>query len=168
MGVRSKPVRYPQDLEGLSGIVLPGGESTTMGMLLDRHELFLPLKRALDAGLPAFGTCAGAILLATDIADSDQPRFGAIDMTVGRNAYGSQVDSFETRVLFEGAEIDAVFIRAPKFLRLGAGVTVLASHRDEPVLVRSKSVLACAFHPELTADESVHRYFVDRVVQSQV
>lgn len=166
IGFQVREIRYSEDLSGIAGIILPGGESTTMGMLLERHNLFLPLRDAILSGLPAFGTCAGAILLATDIEGSSQPRFGAIDITVDRNAYGSQVDSFETMVKFSvpsekiDAEVEAVFIRAPKFTRIGKDVTVLAEHADTPVLIRQKNVLACAFHPELTSDTTIHRYFM--------
>lgn len=167
MGHEVREVRYAEDLAGLRGIILPGGESTTIGMLLERHGLFAPLRDAILGGLPAFGTCAGAILLASEIQDSDQPRFRAIDLVVDRNAYGSQVDSFEAKIEFKvpsagiDAVVDGVFIRAPKFVRVGPGVDVFAEYGGQPVLVRGKNVLACSFHPELTDDTSIHRYFTE-------
>lgn len=169
VGASVRPVRYPKDLEGLAGIVLPGGESTTQGMLLERHGLLEPLRAAISEGLAVFGTCAGAILLARDIEGSDQARLGNLDITVVRNAYGSQVDSFEARVRIADAahqiedEIDAVFIRAPVFSRIGPDVEVLASFDGKPVMVRQGKILAAAFHPELTRDRAIHRWFVERI-----
>ena len=167
LGHEAREVRYPEELDGLRGIVLPGGESTTIGMLLERHGLFAPLRDAILGGLPAFGTCAGAIMLASEILGSDQPRFGAIDLTVDRNAYGSQVDSFEAKIEFRvpaagiDAVVDGVFIRAPKFTRVGKEVETFAEYGGQPVLVRGKNVLACSFHPELTADTTIHRFFCE-------
>lgn len=169
IGASVRPVRYPADLEGLAGIVLPGGESTTQGMLLERHGLLEPLRRAIAGGLPVFGTCAGAILLARDIEGSDQAKLGNLDICVIRNAYGSQVESFEARVQIGDAahqiddEIEAVFIRAPVFSRIGKGVEVLASFDGKPVMVRQGKILAAAFHPELTRDRAVHRYFAAKL-----
>lgn len=173
IGASVRHVRYPSDLEGLAGIVLPGGESTTQGMLLERHGLLGPLRDAIAAGLPVFGTCAGAILLARDIEGSDQARLGNLDISVIRNAYGPQVDSFEARIQISDAahqiedEIEAVFIRAPVFSRIGAGVEVLASFDGKPVLVRQGKILAAAFHPELTRDRAVHRHFTEKLCGSE-
>ena len=147
---------------------MPGGESTTMSMLLDSQELFAPLKAAIINGLPVFGTCAGMILLSSEILDgrSDQNCFGALDMKVRRNAYGAQVESFETPLDVAGLDepFHAVFIRAPGVEALGAGVEVVSEHQGQPVLCRSGSVMACSFHPELTDDDRLHRLFLETIV----
>ncbi len=146
---------------------MPGGESTTMSKLLESSKLFDPIAECLSAGMPVFGTCAGMILLASNVLDGrdDQRSFVAIDIDVRRNAYGRQVDSFETDLTLSGdAEpLHAVFIRAPRIERMGADVTVLAEYDGAPVLVRSKSVMAASFHPELTDDDRVHRMFLELV-----
>lgn len=155
-------VRTPEDLARAEGLILPGGESTTIGMLLERFELMEPLRARIGQGLPVLGTCAGVILLADAIEGSSQPRIGGLDVTVRRNAYGRQVDSFETAVSIPllGAEpVPGVFIRAPGILRAGPGVEVLASTDAGPVLVRQDTMLGCTFHPELTGDTRIHRFF---------
>jgi pyridoxal 5'-phosphate synthase pdxT subunit len=167
LGVVARPVRRPDELEGLDGVVLPGGESTTMSLLLRSSGLDDPLAKTIDAGLPVFGTCAGLILLAAEVTDGrpDQRSFGAIDITVRRNGYGRQLNSFESEVDVEGIEggpVPAVFIRAPTVERYGPDVEVLASH-DSPVVCRQGAVLACAFHPELTADRRLHQMFLSMV-----
>ena len=158
-------VRTPEDLSGVDALILPGGESTTMSLLLESSGLFDPVAARLAEGMPAFGTCAGMILLASDVLDgrADQRFFGAIDLTVRRNAFGRQVDSFETALDVEGldgAPFDAVFIRAPFVERAGDDVEVLASVDGHPVLCRSGSVLVSAFHPELSDDLRVHELFL--------
>ncbi len=167
IGVEPAEVRVPSDLGRLDGIVLPGGESTTMSMLLESSGLFEPLRDRLLGGLPAFGTCAGMILLARDVADgrSDQRSFAALDVAVRRNAYGRQVDSFETDLDVTGLDrpFHAVFIRAPAIESSGPGVTVLARHEGRPVLVRQGSVFAAAFHPELSGDARLHALFAAHV-----
>ena len=164
VGVATRQVRTPAQLEGLAGLVMPGGESTTMSRLLHTSGLFDPLKGLLTDGLPVFGTCAGMILLATDVLDgrADQDNFGMIDVTVRRNGYGRQIDSFETDldVTGEREPFHAVFIRAPKVVAVGDGVEVLARHEDVPVLARQGSVTVASFHPELTDDARLHRAFV--------
>jgi 5'-phosphate synthase pdxT subunit len=165
LGAHPVEVRTPEDLSGVDGLVLPGGESTTMSLLLESSGLFDPVASRLAEGMPAFGTCAGMILLASDVLDGrpDQRFFGAIDLTVRRNAFGRQVDSFETGLSvsgLSGADFDAVFIRAPFVERAGEGVEVLASVDGHPVLCRSGSVLAAAFHPELSADLRIHELFL--------
>jgi len=159
-------VRRPADLDGLDGIVLPGGESTTIGKLLVIFEVLEPLRDALAAGLPAYGSCAGMILLADRVVDgtADQVSLGGIDMTVRRNAFGRQVDSFDSSVDIAGlGEVEAVFIRAPWAEQVGEQVEVLARSADKIVAVRQGSLLATAFHPELTGDPRVHQMFVTMV-----
>lgn len=167
LGVDAFEARLPRDLDGVDGVVLPGGESTTMSNLLTSSGLFDDLKHRLADGLPVFGTCAGLILLARDVLDGrpDQRSFGALDATVRRNGYGRQLDSFETELDVAGldAPLHGVFIRAPRIESIGPGVEVLAAHDDVPVLVRQGQVLAAAFHPELTADGRLHAQFVDLV-----
>jgi 5'-phosphate synthase pdxT subunit len=165
LGAHPVEVRSPEDLSGVDALVLPGGESTTMSLLLESSGLFDPIAARLAEGMPAFGTCAGMILLASDVLDGrpDQRFFGAIDLSVRRNAFGRQVDSFETALDVSGVEgepFDAVFIRAPFVERAGDDVEVLASVDGHPVLCRSGAVLVSAFHPELSDDLRVHRLFL--------
>ncbi|MEY2995187.1 MAG: glutamine amidotransferase subunit PdxT [Actinomycetota bacterium] len=158
-------VRRPDELVGLDGLVIPGGESTTMSNLLESSGLADALRAALDSGLPVFGTCAGMILLSTDIEDGrdDQIHFDALPMRVRRNAYGRQIDSFETDLYVEGfaESFHAVFIRAPMIVDVDPEVEVLASYSGHPVLVRHGNRLASSFHPELTDDVRIHRLFVE-------
>ncbi|MGD0379912.1 MAG: pyridoxal 5'-phosphate synthase glutaminase subunit PdxT [Acidimicrobiales bacterium] len=186
IGVAPRKVRRPDDLAGLDGIILPGGESTTMSMLLESSGLADPLGKELDAGLPALGTCAGMILLGTTAVDgrSDQRCFGAIDITVRRNGFGRQLESFECDLdvpACPGRPLHAVFIRAPLVESSGPAVEVLAtleapaaslvgggdgadgSRRGVPVLCRQGAVLVAAFHPELTPDRRVHELFVSMI-----
>jgi len=168
LGATPRPVRRPEDLAGLAGIVVPGGESTTISMLLESSGLADPLGKELDAGLPAFGTCAGMILLATAVADGrpDQRCYGAIDIAVRRNAFGRQLESFECELDvdgLEGGELHAVFIRAPVVDRVGPDVEVLARWDGSPVLCRQGPVLAASFHPELTSDRRLHGLFVSMI-----
>ena len=166
LGATVREVRRPAELGALDGLVIPGGESTALLILMG--DGFPPALRAFHAaGRPIYGTCAGLILLAHDVLNPRQPSLGLIDVTVERNGYGRQRESFETRV--EGrldagpASFPAVFIRAPRIRRVGPGVSVLARLEDEPILVREGSVLAGTFHPELTGDAAVHRYFLGMV-----
>ena len=161
-------VRRPEQLEGLTHLIIPGGESTTMSMMLDRNALRAPLAERLDAGMPAFGTCAGMILLATDVADGrpDQQSFASIDIGVRRNGYGRQNQSFSDDVHIDALEnpddgFHAVFIRAPRVERVGAHVDVLVEYDGNPVLCQQKSILVSSFHPELSSDRRLHRYFCD-------
>lgn len=165
VGAYPVEVRSPEDLVGLEAIVVPGGESTTMSLLLESSGLFAPLAERLDDGMPAFGTCAGMILLARHVADGrpGQRTFGAIDIAVRRNGYGRQVDSFEASLEIEGLRggpLDAVFIRAPVVERAGPEVEVLARVDDRPVVCREGPVLVAAFHPELAGDLRLHQLFV--------
>ena len=166
LGGQPVEVRVPEDLAGIEGIILPGGESTTMSKLLDLSGLFDPLAERLGDGLPAFGTCAGMILLSTRILDGrdDQRSFGVLDVDVRRNAFGRQVDSFETDLAVEGVpggSFPAVFIRAPVIERVGAGVEVLATVDDRAVLCRQGPLMAAAFHPELSDDLRLHQLFLE-------
>jgi 5'-phosphate synthase pdxT subunit len=172
-GVSVRTVRRPAELEGLSGIVLPGGESTTIDKLTRAFGLREPLRDRLAAGLPAYGSCAGMILLADRLVDAapDQETFGGIDMTVRRNAFGRQVESFESDLEFKGVDgrpVHAVFIRAPWVEDVGTEVEILASVQDGPaagriVAVRQGNLLATSFHPEITGDLRVHGLFVELV-----
>lgn len=161
-------VRRRSELESVDGLVIPGGESTTMSHLLREFELLEPLRARLADGMPAYGSCAGMILLAGEILDAGVPGreatpLAAIDMTVRRNAFGRQVDSFEGDVEFEGLDgpVHAVFIRAPWVERVGPDVEVLARASGHPVAVRQGRMLATSFHPEMTGDRRVHKLFVD-------
>jgi 5'-phosphate synthase pdxT subunit len=166
-GARTRTVRLASDLQGLDGLVIPGGESTTMQKLMDRMGLFEPVRRAVAAGLPTLGTCAGMILLASRISDGieGQRGLGALDITVRRNGYGRQLESFEDEVLIDGeggepAPFPGVFIRAPVVEDPGSA-EVIARHGAEVVGVRSGPVTALAFHPELSGDLRLHRRFVE-------
>jgi 5'-phosphate synthase pdxT subunit len=180
LGVEPAEVRVPADLAAVDALVLPGGESTTMSLLLESSGLLSPLRDRLAEGMPVFGTCAGMILLATDIVDGrpDQARLAAIDIGVRRNAFGRQVDSFETDLVVDGLAVDglavdgvesplhAVFIRAPVVEWVGPEVEVLAhvpgrDGRARPVVCRQGPVLVTAFHPELAGDLRLHRLFLE-------
>jgi 5'-phosphate synthase pdxT subunit len=174
LGAHPREVRRPEDLRDIRGLVLPGGESTTLGMLIDSSELREPIAKLLVAGTPAFGTCAGMILLACAVSDGrdDQETFGALDIAVRRNGYGRQLFSFEAEldVLGFDSPLPAVFIRAPVVERVGEGVEVLAEIepggsqlQSSPALVRQGAVLAAAFHPELTPDRRVHQMFLKMI-----
>jgi len=167
----TRQVRVPADLDGLDGLVMPGGESTTMSRLLLTSGLFDPLAERIADGLAVFGTCAGMILLATDVLDGrpDQRSFGAIDIAVRRNGYGRQVDSFEADIEIEARNgapswpFHAVFIRAPKVESVGEGVDVIASHDGVPVLAKSGRIFVASFHPELTPNHGLHALFLQEV-----
>jgi 5'-phosphate synthase pdxT subunit len=166
-------VRHPADLDAVDALVLPGGESTTLSLLMKSVDLASPLADRLGAGMPALGTCAGMILLAREVVDgrADQVRLGAVDIAVRRNAFGTQVDSFETDLevpALAGGQFHAVFIRAPFVERTGPDVEVLASiqgrdGQDHPVLCRQGAVVVASFHPELSGDGRLHELFLDRV-----
>jgi 5'-phosphate synthase pdxT subunit len=167
LGVDAVEARLPCDLSDVDGLVMPGGESTTMSNLLASSGLFDEVKARVSDGLPVFGTCAGLILLATEVLDGrpDQRSFGALDATVRRNGYGRQLDSFETDLAVEGldAPFHGVFIRAPRVESVGPAVDVLTDHQGDPVLLRQGRVMAAAFHPELTNDGRLHAAFVELV-----
>jgi len=169
-GARAITVRRRAELDAVDALVVPGGESTTMSLLLREFDLLEPLRARLGAGMPAYGSCAGMILLSSEILDAGAPGrqavpLGAIDMAVRRNAFGRQVDSFEDDIDFAGldAPVHAVFIRAPWVERVGPDVEVLARSGGHAVAVRQGRSLATAFHPEVTGDRRVHKLFVDIV-----
>ncbi|WP_433651741.1 pyridoxal 5'-phosphate synthase glutaminase subunit PdxT [Micromonospora zamorensis] len=172
-GADARPVRRPTELDAVDGLVIPGGESTTISKLTDIFEMREPIDKRIADGMPVYGSCAGMIMLATVVLDGrpDQRGFAGIDMTVRRNAFGRQVDSFEAPVEITGVPgepFHAVFIRAPWVERVGAGVQVIGTVTDGPaadriVAVRQGNLLATSFHPELTGDLRVHAYFVDLV-----
>jgi pyridoxal 5'-phosphate synthase pdxT subunit len=180
-GLRAVPVRRPSELDAVDALVIPGGESTTMSRLLTTFELLGPVRGRIAAGMPAYGSCAGMILLASDVLDGrpDQQQLGGLDVVVRRNAFGRQVDSFETDLRVEGvagAPVRAVFIRAPWVESVGPGVQVLATvprltltgadagkAAGRPVAVRQGAVLATSFHPEITGDLRVHALFCGMV-----
>ncbi len=167
VGARPRRVERPADLEGVAGLVLPGGESTTLSMLLESSDLYDTVAtRLAEETLPVLGTCAGLVLVAREVLDgrADQRTFGVLDAVVRRNGYGRQVRSFEADVVLgsgEGPALPTVFIRAPLVVSVGGEVDVLARHDGVPVLVRQGPVLASAFHPELTPDRRVHRLFAE-------
>lgn len=166
-GVAGCRVRRAGELAEVDGLIIPGGESSTIGMLLDRFGLMEPLRERIRGGMPVYGTCAGLILLATEIEGSRQTRIGCMDVAVLRNAYGRQVDSFEAPLQFRDEDqppMRGIFIRAPRITRLlDPEVQVLMEAHGDPVLVRQGTMLAGSFHPELTDDARVHRYFVEMV-----
>jgi 5'-phosphate synthase pdxT subunit len=162
-GVEPVEIKYREQLATVRGLIIPGGESTTVGKLLVRHQMLKPLAALGQSGFPILGTCTGLILLAREIAGSRQPRLGVMDITVERNAFGRQIASFETDL--DIPEIGtpafhAVFIRAPYISRVGPGVQVLAALEAKILLARQGNCVAAAFHPELTADLRVHQYFL--------
>jgi pyridoxal 5'-phosphate synthase pdxT subunit len=172
-GVTAVPVRRPGELDDVDALVIPGGESTTISKLATEFGLADPIRKRIGEGMPAYGSCAGMIMLASEVLDGrpDQQSFAGIEMTVRRNAFGRQVDSFEAGVAIDGVDgppFHAVFIRAPWVERVGPGVEVLGTVADGPaagriVAVRQGQLLATAFHPELTGDLRVHRLFVELV-----
>ena len=168
LGAHAVEVRVPEDLTAVDALVLPGGESTTIAKLLDFSGLFEPVAERLEARMPALGTCAGMILLASEVLDGrpDQRSFGAIELAVRRNAFGRQVDSFELDLQIAGmagGAYPAVFIRAPYVERVGADVEVLAQVDGHPVLCRSGPIMVASFHPELAGDLRLHQLFMEGV-----
>ena len=168
LSVETRIVKHRQDLDELDGLVLPGGESTTMSLLAD-GGILEELRVMIRAGFPVFGTCAGMILLASEVEGSEKPAIGSMNIAVSRNASGRQVDSFETVLRVEeiGDDVPAVFIRAPYIVRSGPGVHVMARHESVAVMAREGNMLAASFHPELTDDLRVHRYFTEMAEAAQ-
>lgn len=166
LGATPKLVRLPSDLEGIDGLVMPGGESTTMLKFLEQRGFFEVLKQFVHT-TPTFGTCAGVILLAKDVTNPVQKSLGALDVTVERNSYGRQIDStiLQTESKLPGGSIEMVFIRAPRITRTGSTVETLAARQNDPVLVREGHLLAATFHPELGHDARVHQLFLEMVAQ---
>lgn len=169
-GGTAVPVKTREEIAQVDALIIPGGESTTVGKLLVRFDLLEAVRNMPEQGKPIFGTCTGMILLAKDIAESDQPRLALLDVTVRRNAFGRQIDSFEEDLVVSaiaGGPVRAVFIRAPYIERVGDNVEVLAEHDGHPVMVREGLLLASAFHPELTDDPRIHQYFLNMVREQQ-
>jgi pyridoxal 5'-phosphate synthase pdxT subunit len=169
LGADTAEVRTVADLNGCDGLILPGGESTTQLQFLQEEGLFDAVKKFAANGGAVFGTCAGAILLATEVKNPAQASLGLLDMTVLRNAYGRQLasDVFSSTSMLTDVPLEMVFIRAPVIDRVGPGVEVLAEYGGKPVLVRKANVMAATFHPELTSDSTVHRSFLELVEASQ-
>jgi 5'-phosphate synthase pdxT subunit len=169
LGVDSIEVRTRSDLEQSSGLIIPGGESTAIQKLATNFGLLEPIRSAIRDGLPTFGTCAGLIMLADEILDgiSGQVGFGGLDISVRRNAFGNQLESFETQLTFEGisgSKIEAAFIRAPIVERVGEGVQILSKLNDGRVVaVRNETILGVSFHPEISGEKRVHEYFVGMI-----
>jgi 5'-phosphate synthase pdxT subunit len=177
-GVETVYVRYPEQLKDIDGLVIPGGESTTIGKLLVRQGLLEPLKERIEQGLPVLGTCAGAILLAKEIKDglAGQPRLAVVDITAIRNAYGRQVESFELDIAFPvlgEKPLRCVFIRAPMFeiqasdALEGAAPEVLGTLGNNPIFIRQHNIIIVSFHPELTDDLRLHQYFLEIIQQKK-
>lgn len=166
-GATATIVKKPEQLAELKGLVIPGGESTTLIRLIEIYNFWAPLRQFAQAGHAVLGTCAGMILLAREVKKPAQKSLGVIDLAVERNSYGRQRESFGATGTFTGAdkpmELPMVFIRAPRIRRLGAGVAPLAFWQDECVMAQQGNVLVAAFHPELTADLTVHRYFLEQI-----
>ncbi|MCL4433435.1 MAG: pyridoxal 5'-phosphate synthase glutaminase subunit PdxT [Actinobacteria bacterium] len=166
ISVGSRYIRRPDDLDGIDGLVMPGGESTTMSILMESVGLFEPLRRLIIDGMPVLATCAGMIMLSAEIADGrdDQISFKMLDVSIKRNGYGRQLQSFEKDIWISGigpAPFHGVFIRAPRVIAAGPRVEVLARVEGDIAMCREGTVLACTFHPELTADRRVHSLFVE-------
>lgn len=168
-GVEVSVVKRTEDLDGLDGLVMPGGESTTMRKLIDRYEMFKPLQEFANSGKPVFGTCAGMILMAKEIEGYEHGHLEIMDIKVHRNGFGRQRESFEVALDIKGIVDDyvAVFIRAPYIMSVGEGVEVISSFQDKIVAAKQGQFLACAFHPELTDDNRMHQYFVQMVKKSK-
>ena len=170
IGVDAIPVKTEAEINSVDALVLPGGESTTIAKLARIFGVFDLLKAKIDSGLPVYGSCAGLILLADRILDGveGQETFGGLDITARRNAFGRQVDSFEGEIEFAGlGKLNGVFIRAPWVEEVGVGVEILATSHGHPVAVRQGSILATSFHPELTNDYAVHRYFIEELCKAR-
>jgi len=171
LGHTAVEIRLPEQLEGIDGLIIPGGESTTIGKLMIEYSLLEPIKMLGQQGKPILGTCAGAVLLAKNINGSDQPRLGLMDIAVIRNGFGRQVDSFEEDLdidILGNPPFKAVFIRAPYITNVSPQVGILSKIDDERiVLVRQGSFLACAFHPELTDDSRIHQYFFNMIEETK-
>ncbi len=163
--VEAIPVKKPELLDEIDALIIPGGESTTIGKMAVRFGLFEPLRSAIDSGLAVYGTCAGLILLSGAVTEGDQPLLGALDVVVKRNAFGRQNESFEADldVVGLGSSFHAVFIRAPWIEKVGADVEVLSEIDDHPVMVRQGRILATSFHPELTGDGRIHQMLLDSI-----
>ncbi len=166
LGVKAIEVRTAEEIESIDGLIIPGGESTVMSKLLVRNGLLEPLKKRAIEGMPLYGTCAGIIMMAKEVDEFNLPLLELMDVAVHRNAYGRQLESFESSFQVKGMEekpFSGIFIRAPKITRCGKGVEILAEFEDVPILVREKNLLGSSFHPELTGDSRIHRLFLSMI-----
>ena len=162
--VTATEIRLPENLEDVDGLIIPGGESTTIGNLMQRYNMGKEIIKKHNQGMAIYGTCAGAILLSKVIAGSNQPRLNLLDISVKRNYYGAQIDSFEAELKIDNiGKFNGIFIRAPVIEKVRNGVKILSSLNDNPVLIQKKNILASTFHPELTNDKRVHEYFVEMI-----
>lgn len=171
LGAESREIRRRRDLEGIDALIIPGGESTTIGKLMVSYHLLEPIRELGAAGLPVYGTCAGLVMLAKSVVEGDQPLLGLMDIEARRNAFGRQVKSFEAPLAIPalGAEpFPGIFIRAPWIESAAPEVEILASHDGHPVAARQGSLLVTAFHPELTDDPRLHRYFLQMAAQARI
>ncbi len=167
VGCKPVAIKSIEDLKGVNGLILPGGESTTIRKLLDRNHLLQPIRILAEDGMPIFGTCAGLILLAGEVVGYEEPHLGLMNVVVERNSYGRQVNSFEVDLTIKdiGEDVPAVFIRAPHIVSVGKDVEILATHDHRIVLARDRHFLGCSFHPELTGDTRIMNYFVNMIQQ---
>ncbi|AST93946.1 pyridoxal 5'-phosphate synthase glutaminase subunit PdxT [Sutcliffiella cohnii] len=169
-GAEAVVIKKAEQLQEVDGLIMPGGESTTMRRLIDKYQFMEPLKQFAQSGKPMFGTCAGLILLAKNIVGYSEPHIGVMDVTVERNSFGRQVDSFEAELTIAGIANDfvGVFIRAPHIVEVGENVEVLCKHNGRIVAAKQDQFLGCSFHPELTEDHRITQYFVNMVKESKV
>jgi 5'-phosphate synthase pdxT subunit len=171
LGAETVLVKKPEHLEGLDGIVIPGGESTSIGRLLREYQLIEPIRKMASEGMPVFGTCAGMIVMAKEIVGGEEPHLALMDVSVNRNSFGRQVDSFETDLdipAIGDSPFPAVFIRAPHIANVGEACEVLGTYQDRIVAVKQGNLLALSFHPELTNDDRFHRLFLKMVEEAKV
>lgn len=166
LATETKEIRLPKDLDGIDGLIIPGGESTTLSLLMEKYNLFEPIKSQVRSGLPVWGTCAGAIMLGYG-EGTPQPRLELINVEISRNAYGRQIDSFIAPLEISNFSKDfpGVFIRAPKLLKVDFSVEILAYYKGEPVMALQDNILVTSFHPELTTDKRIHEFFIERIAK---
>lgn len=158
----ASPVKLPEDLKNLNGLIIPGGESTAIGNLMQQNNLHTEIIKRHKEGMAIYGTCAGAIILSKSIAGSSQPRLNLLDMSIKRNDYGRQIDSFETELDIEKiGKFKGIFIRAPVIEKVNNNIQILSKLNSKPILVQKDNLLASTFHPELTNDKRVHEYFIE-------
>lgn len=164
LGVQPLEVKHKEDLNQINGIILPGGESTTQGSLLETEDLLQPLKEKIEQGLPTLATCAGSILLSKQIEDQQEVYLQTLPVTIRRNAFGRQINSFKSRGMFLSTAVEMVFIRAPFFTQVDPGVQIVSKVDDHIVAVQYHNQVALSFHPELTQDPTIHSYFIESLV----
>ena len=166
LGAEAIEVKLPQDLDDVDALIMPGGESTTIGMLMRKYKLDAKIRQKHNEGMPIYGTCAGAILLAKEIIGSKQPKLALADISVKRNDYGRQIDSFEADLSIKDiGELKGIFVRAPIIKRSYNGAEILAEYKNNPVMMRQDNILITTFHPELTNDIRIHEYFLNMAAE---